>query len=77
MKAFVKQIEKKRLHDFLSIERSGCLGVCQHGPVVKLREGNTLYGNVKAEDCKKILKRHLAGRKPIKRLILKAKGKKK
>jgi (2Fe-2S) ferredoxin len=74
-KALKERIAEKKLENVCSVERVDCLGYCKQGPVVKIAESGVLYGKVKRADCKKILKRHLAGRKPIKRLMLKAKGK--
>jgi (2Fe-2S) ferredoxin len=75
LRALEERIADKKLEKLCVVEEVDCLGFCKHGPVVKLAESGVLYGNVKPSDCKKILKRHLAGRKPVKRLMLKSKKK--
>jgi NADH-quinone oxidoreductase subunit F/NADP-reducing hydrogenase subunit HndC len=75
LKALAERIAKKKLQKVCAVEPVDCLGFCKQGPVVKLAQTGVLYGNVTPGDCKKILKRHLAGRKPLKRLMLKTKKK--
>jgi (2Fe-2S) ferredoxin len=75
LKAFQKRIAGKNLENVCSVEQVDCLGFCKQGPIVKLAESGVLYGNVKPDDCKKILRRHLTGRKPLKRLMLRTKSK--
>jgi NADH-quinone oxidoreductase subunit F len=74
LKAFQKRIAKKQLENVCAVEQVDCLGFCKQGPVVQVAQTGLLYGNVKPDDCKKILKRHLTGRKPLKRLMLKPKS---
>src|SRR5277367_3028053 len=75
LKAFQKRIANKKLEKVCSVEQVDCLGFCKQGPIVQIAESGVLYGNVKPDDCKKILRRQLTGRKPLKRLMLSTKSK--
>jgi len=75
LKALKRRIADKGLEKVCSVERVDCLGYCKQGPIVKIAETGVLYGNVRPEDCKKILRRQLTGRKPLKRLMLETKCK--
>jgi (2Fe-2S) ferredoxin len=77
LKAFKRRIARKELEGFCAVEKVDCLGFCKQGPVVQHVQSGVVYGNVSPSDCKKILKRQLSGRKPVKRLILKGKRKSK
>ena len=74
LKALKKRIADQKLERVCLVEQVDCLGFCKQGPIVKIVESGVLYGNVKPDDCKKILRRHLTGRKPLKRLMLRIKG---
>lgn len=45
----VKEVED------ISLKKSGCPGLCEAGPLVRIEPGDTLYTMVKVEDCKDII----------------------
>jgi (2Fe-2S) ferredoxin len=49
------------------------MGYCKHGPVVSVEPFGHSYGGVTESDCLSIIERHIAKKKPIKRLLIKHK----
>ncbi len=52
------------------INISGCLGMCQKGPVMIVNPGYTIYGNVTEEDIPEIVEEHILKMKPVMRLAI-------
>ena len=52
-------IGKARLTDSVTIVETGCVGCCDLGVVVQIMPDNVLYRRVTANDCAKIVDRHL------------------
>jgi len=74
-KALKKAISKFGLGDFYSIKKAECFGLCKYSPVIVVDTDDCNYGRVKADDCKKIIKRHAKKKKPLKRLVIDSKKK--
>ncbi len=66
-----KTVEKAQLDYVFKVKKSDCLGLCKHGPVVMVDPLGLTYGGVTNVDCIDILERHVAKKKPIKRLLIK------
>ncbi len=56
------------------IEKSGCHGFCEMGPLVRIEPYNYLYTKVKVEDCEEIYNTTILGGKPVERLLYKMNG---
>lgn len=78
--AFVEQIQAAHLPvttefkpeasaDQLRLNRSGCQGFCQMGPLVTILPENILYTKVKAQDAAEIVQTTLVGRQVVQRLL--------
>lgn len=65
--------QKKKVKIYAHVERSGCSGECERGPIVRLMPRDTVYYKVKPEDAKEIID-SLEG-EPVKRLLHKQDGK--
>ena len=63
-----EQLEKHSITDNVRICLSGCLGICEKGPVLIVNPGYTIYGNVKDEDIPEIVSEHLIKDQPVARL---------
>ncbi len=50
---------------------SGCQGLCQHGPLLRITPLNVLYTNVRAEDAAEIVEKSVIGGEVIERLLMK------
>ena len=55
-------------HD-LRLNKSGCQGFCQMGPLVTILPDEILYNKVKVEDVEEIVRETLGGGKVIDRLL--------
>ncbi len=51
------------------VEKSGCHGFCEMGPLVRIEPYNFLYIKVKPEDCDEIYNTTILGGKPVERLL--------
>ena len=56
-------------HDKTDIQKSGCHGFCEMGPLVRIEPYNYLYIKVKPEDCEEIYNTTILGGKPVERLL--------
>ena len=59
--------QKKKVKIEAHVERSGCSGECERGPIVRLLPRDTVYYKVKPSDAKEIID-SLEG-EPVKRLL--------
>jgi NADH-quinone oxidoreductase subunit F len=53
----------------LRLNKSGCQGFCQMGPLVTVLPENLLYNKVRAEDVAEIVSETLVGGRPLERLL--------
>ena len=61
MKAIIEELQKRGVKD-VSVETTGCIGMCQKEPLVDvIREGQSriTYGPVKVEDASRIVSNHI------------------
>ncbi len=64
------ELERHGLQDRVSVQYSGCLGICNRGPVMVIMPGYTVYGNVAPADVKEIIESHLVKNEPVTRLVV-------
>jgi len=64
-----KEVEAAGLSKTVQIVRTGCLGFCEKGPVVKVLPEETFYVSVKPEDAKELVHEHLVKGRPVTRLL--------
>jgi (2Fe-2S) ferredoxin len=70
-KAFKKKLAERGIRgDVVRANKSGCLEQCEHGPTVVVYPEAVWYGFVKEDDVEEIVASHIAGGKPVQRLIL-------
>lgn len=61
MQAVMEELEKRGLHD-VSVETTGCIGMCQEEPlldVIRPGEGRITYGRVTPADVPRIIAEHV------------------
>ncbi len=63
-------------HKNLGVKRTGCQGVCELGPLVRIQKGDKViqYTKVQLDDCQEIFDRTVAGDEIIESLLYKQKG---
>jgi (2Fe-2S) ferredoxin/SAM-dependent methyltransferase len=69
-----EQLGKQGLADDVIVSATGCLGACDHGPVMIVYPDATWYGPVAPADVAEIVASHLKGGKPVARLALREEG---
>ena len=67
---FKEKAEAAGLKGSIRINKSGCLGQCEHGPSVLVYPEQIWYGFVRSEDVDAIVQEHLVEGCPVKRLQL-------
>ncbi len=65
-----EQLERHGLADRSTISLSGCLGMCDKGPILVVNPGYTIYGNVTEADIPEIVEEHLVHNRPVARLAI-------
>ena len=75
-KAFIDEIEKNGLKDRVKINETGCLGLCEKGPIAIVYPSGTFYCQLNEEKVKEIVEKHfLQGEVVEKYLFEDAEGK--
>ncbi len=62
-------VKKHGLVNDVQVVRTGCLGFCEKGPIVKILPQNTFYVEVKPEDAEIIVKEHIIKGRVVSRLL--------
>ena len=57
------------MQDDIQVVRTGCLGFCEKGPIVKVLPQDTFYVQVKPEDAEEIVKEHIVKGRVVSRLL--------
>ena len=65
---FLESIEENDISDKVMITNTGCLGLCNEGPIVIIYPEGTWYGKVTPDDVDEIVESHLIDGKIVKRL---------
>lgn len=66
-----EKIAQHGLKDKIRVNKSGCLGWCEYGPVMVSYPEGVWYTGVQFEDINEILEEHLLNNKPVERLRFK------
>lgn len=74
IEALNKEIVKANKINTIKVVESGCFGLCQKGPIVKIYPDNIYYINVNPNDAKEIIHSHLIMGNIIDRLLFKIDG---
>ena len=64
-----KEIEDNGLIRDVQVVRTGCLGFCEKGPIVKILPEDTFYVEVKPEDAAEIVQEHIIKGRAVERLL--------
>ena len=65
---FASCLELAGLKDKVQVVKTGCLGFCEQGPIVKILPQGTFYVQVKKDDIKEIVQEHLVKGRVVQRL---------
>ena len=62
--------------DQLGVKKTGCHGICELGPLVRIQKGDKViqYTKVKLDDCEEIFERSVKGNDVVESLLYKQKG---
>lgn len=61
LNTFVEEVNKENLQERISVEQTGCIGICQYEPVVEVYDGDekTTYVKMTSEKAKRVVAEHL------------------
>ena len=62
-------IKAAGLDGSVRVIQTGCFGSCAQGPIVKVMPDNVFYVQVKPEDAKEIVEKHIVGHEVVERLL--------
>ena len=65
---FATSLSAAGLTETVQVVKTGCLGFCEQGPIVKILPQGTFYVQVKPEDVKEIVAEHLVKGRVVQRL---------
>lgn len=68
LSAFVEEVTAQGLSDKVTVTQTGCIGICQHEPVVEIFEADkekVTYIKMTPEKAKEVVEKHLKGGKVI------------
>lgn len=68
MQSFLEEIEEQGISGEVLVSNTGCLGLCEHGPIVIVYPDNVWYKGVTPDDAIEIVEEHLVGGNPVSRL---------
>ena len=69
IEAFRNEISSRGLDERFMVVETGCNGFCAKGPVMVVQPDGIFYVQLKAEDAGPIVDEHLAGGRPVERLL--------
>lgn len=64
-----EELEEHGLKESVLLQKTGCFGFCQRGPIVVFYPEEILYCQVKPEDAKELVETHLLSGKLVERLL--------
>ncbi len=67
---FEEEIRSFGLENEVSVLKTGCLGLCGHGPNVSIYPDNIIYKGVKLDDVREIVQEHFYKGRPVRRLMI-------
>ena len=66
--ALAQEVAAQAAQQTTQVVRTGCFGLCERGPIVKMLPDETLYTNVQVSDAREIVSEHALKGRPIERL---------
>ncbi len=66
---FKLELEALSLDKEVTVIKSACFGLCNHGPIVKIMPDNTIYIRVSTEDIGDIINEHILKGRKVERLL--------
>jgi NADH:ubiquinone oxidoreductase subunit F (NADH-binding)/(2Fe-2S) ferredoxin len=70
LKALKEVIKEKALENVVEASLSGCMGLCNQGPLVKVTPDNTIYQKITCETIKEVVQGHFINKEPLRNLLL-------
>lgn len=70
VKKFEEEIHSFGLEKEIAVKKTGCLGLCGHGPNVAIYPDNIIYKGVHIEDVPEIVQEHFYKGRPVRRLMI-------
>jgi NADH:ubiquinone oxidoreductase subunit F (NADH-binding)/(2Fe-2S) ferredoxin/NAD-dependent dihydropyrimidine dehydrogenase PreA subunit len=73
-KGLLSEAEAQGVKDEVQVVKTGCFGLCEKGPIVKVLPSESFYVEVKPEDAKEIISEQVKKGREVKRLLYKKGG---
>lgn len=63
--ALMSSLDQYQCMDFVSVNKTGCVGACFLGPSILVQPGNIYYVTLKVEDIERIVLQHICGNQVV------------
>lgn len=70
LQKFNEEVEERDMYGSVYVTNTGCMTVCNKGPIVVVYPEGIWYGNVKPSDVERIMDEHIEGGKPVADLMI-------
>ncbi len=67
---FMEEIEDRGLSSDVMVTNTGCLSVCEKGPVAVVYPEGVWYGNITEDDVSRIVEEHFENGNPVEDLMI-------
>ena len=77
MNALVEALDASDLADRVTVEQTGCIGICQYEPVVEIFTGEdekVTYVKMDADKAKRVFEEHIKGGVPVTEYVIGSAG---
>ncbi len=70
VESFLEEISDRGLSGEVMVSNTGCLAICEKGPIVIVYPDNVWYGSVTPADVEEIVSVHIEEGQVVKRLVI-------
>lgn len=67
---FLEELEERELSGEIMVSNTGCMGLCEQGPIVVIYPDNVWYGNVQPDNVTTIMEEHIEHGKVVQALLI-------
>ena len=70
MAKFLEELEERELSGEIMVSNTGCMGLCEQGPIVVIYPDNVWYGNIQPDHVTTIMEEHIERGKVVQALLI-------
>ncbi|MBZ4683950.1 MAG: hypothetical protein PWP46_944 [Fusobacteriaceae bacterium] len=70
VETIIEEVDDRDLSSEIMVTNTGCLSICDKGPIVIIYPEGIWYGNVSSDDIEEIFDSHIENGKVVERLLI-------